>query len=155
MRSLSGRWGRVLIDQSSTVVNALSVAATGGSIVQVCIGVRSLITGDRNGSTQQDELLLELDTKAAAALAERLLTVALGIEKGKACGPHEPEVAGCDHGHNCGFCRADRDRMLRYHTALRNIADRWDDDSKHSAQHAPYCDAVVCVAKRVLAGGKV
>ena len=153
MKNLESRYGRVWIEQGSTPIESLDVTETSGGTVQVCIGIR--VQGDRNHSLVLDELLLELDTKAAAALAERLLTVALGIEKGKACGPHEPEVAGCDHGHSCGFCRADRDRMLRYHTALRNIADGWDDDSKHSAQHAPDCGAVACVAKRVLAGGKV
>jgi hypothetical protein len=82
MKSLESRFGKVWIDQDSTVIEALSVVATSGGTVQVCIGIRT--QGDHCYCSVSDELLVELDTLAAGELAEKLAAVALEIEKGKA-----------------------------------------------------------------------
>lgn len=84
MANLRSRWGDVWMDTTATPIDALSVTETSGGTVQVCIGVRDLVRGDRCGSTQLDELLLELDPMAAGELAEKMVKAALEIEKRKA-----------------------------------------------------------------------
>ena len=82
MKNLESRYGLVWIEQGSTPIESLDVNATSMGTVQVCVGVT--IQADRNHSWVRDELLLELDTLAAGALAEKLAAVALEIERGKA-----------------------------------------------------------------------
>ena len=82
MKTLESRFGTAWIDRDSTLIESLKVVETGAGTVQICIGVWGEC--DRYGSITSHELLLELDTMAAGALAEKLAAVALNIGKNKA-----------------------------------------------------------------------
>jgi hypothetical protein len=77
MKAIGSRYGNLWIHQESTPVDSLEVTETNAGTVQICLGVADYNLPRERGVTAFNELLIELDPKAAEDLGARLLAVAM------------------------------------------------------------------------------